>query len=61
MFLNNKYCLKLNEENGKIELYNFRAGVDENKEFAVSLTNYLKFKNRAKINPETVNKNDDKQ
>ena len=50
----------MNEENGKIELYNFRAGVDENKEFTVSLVNYLKFKNRAKINPETVNKNEDK-
>ncbi len=60
MFLNNKYCLKLNEENGKIELYNFRAGVDENKEFAVSLKNYLTFKNRAKTKPETVNKNEGK-
>ena len=51
----------MNEENGKIELYNFRAGVDENKEFAVSLKNYLTFKNRYKTKPDTVKNNDDKQ
>ena len=44
-YLNNKYCLKLNKETGKIELSDFKAGYDENKEFIVSQSNYLKTKN----------------
>ena len=35
-YLNNKYCLKLNKETGKVELTDFKAGYDENKEFVVS-------------------------
>ena len=32
----NAHCLKLNKETGKIELTDFTAGYDENKEFIVS-------------------------
>ena len=38
-YLNNKYCLKLNKETGKIELTDFMAGYNEKKEFVISQSN----------------------